>query len=140
MWTLQGTLVLNSADSDVQIAFGHISGELFQVSDREISTNIGLTIPGNWSFEIDFTREIRRISWMWAFGWWSKYRSFFRKTKKRRNRLNGINNVVCRLESTACISSIEKNEQYLSGIGQLFYCLEWIWLTCPWINLKPILE
>ena len=27
--------------------------------------NIGLTIPGNWSF------EIRRISWMWAFGWWS---------------------------------------------------------------------
>ena len=24
--------------------------------------NIGLTIPGNWSFEINFTREIRRIS------------------------------------------------------------------------------
>ena len=71
----------------------------YHMLKRKVS-NIGLTIPGNGSFEIrristwnlldftwnlpdfmksvrnlaDFTRnpyEIRRISWMWAFAWWS---------------------------------------------------------------------
>ena len=63
------------------------------------TTNIGLTIPGNWSFEIrrisplksiwnpaDFTwnlYEIRRISWNVSFCVMIKYRSFFQKTNQK---------------------------------------------------------
>ena len=75
-------------------------------------TNIGLTIPGNWPFKIrriscvksvwnpadfrfhlksvrnppDFTwnpYEIRRISWMWAFAWWSSIGLSFERPERQ---------------------------------------------------------
>ena len=78
----------------------------FSVSLRSLSLkyrnktwNIGLTIPGNWSFEIrwispvksvwnpvDFTREIRTKSagfhGMWAFAWWSSIGLSFERPNK----------------------------------------------------------